>query len=111
MSMYLGVLLLVVNLLAGTKKLQWGLFCYIVLIFVSPTIEFGTMRVSYDLPGIMVLFLIVLFHSKEIVNKKINVFMLLFCMVLSASTFISIVFYGGSANIISFWGRSDVSWH
>ena len=105
MSMYLGVLLLVVNLLAGTKKLQWGLFCYIVLIFVSPTIEFGTMRVSYDLPGIMVLFLIVLFHSKEIVNKKINVFMLLFCMVLSASTFISIVFYGGSANIISFLGQ------
>ena len=108
MSMYLGVLLLVVNLLAGTKKLQWGLFCYIVLIFVSPTIEFGTMRVSYDLPGIMVLFLIVLFHSKEIVNKKINVFMLLFC--LPQHSFL--LFFTAGAQISSvFWGRSDVSWH
>lgn len=105
MSIYLGILLLTINLLIGIKKLQSGLFCYILLIFVSPTIQLGVAKVSYDLLGFIVLFIIVLFHSKEIVNKKINVSMSAYCMILSVSTLIAFAFYGANVNIISFLGQ------
>lgn len=105
MSMYLGILLLIINLLIGIKKIQWGLFCYIVLIFVSPTMELAGRRISYDLPGCIVLFLIILFHSQKIVNKRCNKSILIFCMILSVSTLISVVFYDGTADIVSFLGH------
>ena len=104
LSIYLGLGIAVMNMLVGIINLQKGLYIYLLLAFVCPTIILGNQQISYDLLGFFAVCVLLFFNSKKKKTRPLIRHMGLYFFLLFISTLISVLLKDSTINYISVLG-------
>lgn len=100
MGTYIGILFFVIHVICGMKSKQQGFFLFMFFSFICPVMKVGSLELSYDILGTVVLFFLILFHDKMKFSLKLSWELYLYFAVLVLSTILARTFQNGNMN----WG-------